>query len=44
MNATTEILNILTTCGCKPAATVDGNGTTTIKVNAPTANAPEVKQ
>lgn len=31
MNATTQIIDILTACGCKPAAM--GNGT--IKINAP---------
>lgn len=35
MNATTQIINILTACGCKPAATTDERGNATIKVNAP---------
>lgn len=35
MNATTQVINILTACGCKPAATVDGNGNAIVKVNAP---------
>lgn len=35
MNATKQIIDILTACGCKPAATVDRNGNATINVNAP---------
>lgn len=35
MNATTQIIDILTACGCKPAAIVDRDGNTAIKVNAP---------
>lgn len=35
MNATKQIMDILTACGCKPAATVDNNGNAVIKVNAP---------
>lgn len=35
MNATQNIIDILSACGCKPAATVDNNGNSTIKVNAP---------
>lgn len=35
MNATNQIMNILTACGCKPAATVDSKGNATIKINAP---------
>lgn len=35
MNATTQIINILTACGCKPAATTDKSGAAVIKVNAP---------
>lgn len=35
MNATKQIINILSACGCKPAATVGKNGNTVIKVNAP---------
>lgn len=37
MNATQQIIDILTACGCKPAATVDGNGNAAVKVNAPFA-------
>jgi hypothetical protein len=37
--ATKAITDILTACGCKPAATVDGDGNTIIKVNAPTVPA-----
>ena len=33
------ITDILTACGCKPAATVDGDGNAVIKVNAPIAPA-----
>jgi hypothetical protein len=29
-------MDILTACGCKPAATVDNHGNAVIKVNAPT--------
>lgn len=36
MNATKQIIDILTACGCKPVATVDDNGNAVIKVNAPT--------
>lgn len=35
MNATTQIINILTACGCKPAATTEKSGAAVIKVNAP---------
>lgn len=35
MNATKQIMDILTACGCKPAATVDNSGNAVIKVNAP---------
>ena len=35
MNATKQIIDILSACGCKPAATIDDNGNATIKVNAP---------
>ena len=35
MNATTQIIDILTACGCKPSAIAAGNGETVIKVNAP---------
>lgn len=35
MNATKQIMDILTACGCKPAATVDQDGNAIIKVNAP---------
>ena len=35
MNATNQIINILSACGCKPAATVDRDGNAIIKVNAP---------
>ena len=35
MNATTQIINILTACGCKPAATTDKSGAAVVKVNAP---------
>ena len=37
MNATQNIIDILTACGCKPAATTDGRGKTAVKVNAPYA-------
>lgn len=37
MNATKNIMDILSACGCKPAATVDENGNAVIKVNAPAA-------
>lgn len=36
MNATKNIMDILSACGCKPAAIVDNDGNTFIKVNAPT--------
>lgn len=35
MDAIKNIMDTLTACGCKPAATVDKNGDTIIKVNAP---------
>lgn len=35
MNATKNIIDILTACGCKPAATVNNSGDVIIKVNAP---------
>lgn len=35
MNATKNIIDILSACGCKPAATVDNDGNAVIKVNAP---------
>lgn len=35
MNAIKNIMDTLTACGCKPAATVDNNGDTIIKINAP---------
>jgi hypothetical protein len=35
MTATKQITDILSACGCKPAATVDNNGNAVIKVNAP---------
>lgn len=35
MNATRQIINILTACGCKPAATTDKSGAAVVKVNAP---------
>ena len=38
--ATTAIMDILSACGCNPAAMTDGNGDTIIKVNAPPANDP----
>ncbi len=34
--ATKAITDILTACGCKPAATANKNGDIIIKVNAPT--------
>ena len=34
--ATKAITDILTACGCKPAATVNHDGDVIIKVNAPT--------
>lgn len=37
MNATKNIMDILSACGCKPAATVDNDGNATIKINAPAA-------
>lgn len=37
MNATKQIIDILTACGCKPAATTDGRGNVVVKVNAPYA-------
>jgi hypothetical protein len=37
------ITDILTACGCKPAATVDKNGNALIKVNAPTTGEGENK-
>jgi hypothetical protein len=36
--ATKQIIDILSACGCKPAATVKANGETIIKVNAPIIN------
>jgi hypothetical protein len=38
--ATKQIIDILSACGCKPAATVKANGDTIIKVNAPIHNKP----
>lgn len=38
MNATKQIMDILSACGCKPAAAVDNNGSATIIVNAPAAD------
>lgn len=35
MNAIEQIMDILSACGCKPAATVDRDGDAVIKVNAP---------
>ena len=35
MNAAKNIMDILSACGCKPAATVDQDGNAVIKVNAP---------
>jgi hypothetical protein len=35
MNAIKNIMDILSACGCSPAATTDKNGNTFIKVNAP---------
>jgi hypothetical protein len=35
MRATTEIINILTACGCKPSAHTAKNGNTVIRINAP---------
>jgi hypothetical protein len=35
MNATQNIIDILSACGCKPVATVDNNGNAAIKINAP---------
>ena len=35
--STKAITDILSACGCKPAAMTDGNGDTIIKVNAPPA-------
>jgi hypothetical protein len=35
MNATKQITDILTACGCKPAVKTDDAGNATIKVNAP---------
>ncbi len=35
MNATKQIMHILSACGYKPAATVDQDGNAAIKVNAP---------
>lgn len=35
MNATTQIINILTAMGAKPIATTDESNTTVIRVNAP---------
>ena len=39
MNAAKQITNILTACGCKPAAVVSTSGKTIIKVNAPAVSA-----
>ena len=36
MNATKNIIEILTACGCTPTVTTDDNGNDRIKVNAPT--------
>lgn len=35
MRATTEIINILIACGCKPSAGTDKNGNAVIRINAP---------
>lgn len=35
MKATTEIINILTACGCNPSAVTDKNGNIVIRINAP---------
>jgi hypothetical protein len=43
MNATKQITEILTACGCKPAATVDDNGNAVIKVNAPAITADPIR-
>lgn len=44
MNAIQNIMDILTACGCKPAATVNGSGETIIKVNAPTISKEDPKK
>lgn len=35
MNATKQIMDILTACGCKPTVTTDERGNDQIKINAP---------
>jgi hypothetical protein len=35
MNATKQIIDILTACGCKPTVTTDERGNDQIKINAP---------
>jgi hypothetical protein len=38
--ATKQIIDTLSACGCKPAATVKSNGDRIIQVNAPAADKP----
>ena len=40
--ATTQIINILSACGCKPGVATSGK-TTTIKINAPIVSENKIK-
>jgi hypothetical protein len=42
--AATAIIDILTACGCKPAAMVNNNGDIIIKVNAPEIKRKEINK
>lgn len=44
MNATTQIISILSAMGAKPIATPGTNGETIIKVNAPIINKEDNRQ
>lgn len=44
MNAAKQIIDILSACGCKPAAAVNKNGETVIKVNAPIIKEEDTKK
>lgn len=44
MNATTQIMSILSAMGAKPIATPGKDGTVNIKVNAPIINKEDGKQ
>lgn len=44
MDAIKQITDILSACGCKPAAITNADGETIIKVNAPTVPGEDAKQ